>query len=166
MFNFPYGIDVLDENNVVVSDSDNHSLRMITITDREDSKTKPDPKLSKAKKMEQDVKSEALIVLENLRNGAKEAAKGFRPYVIDILLGYTTNSPKQTLCIMLSLMHALLYGEKKRYESIIDIQTLLKKPSLKDDMMNLRIENVSQQNLVTLGKQLAILKKNDDCKVT
>lgn len=164
LFNFPYGIDVLDENTVVVSDSDNHSLRMVTITEREEStKNKPESKTTKVtKKLEQDSKNEAL---EALRNAIKEAAKGIRPYVIDILLGYTTNSPKQTLCTMLNLLHALLYNEKKRYDSIIDIQALLKKPSLKDDMMNLKIESISQQNYANLMKQLGVLKKNDDCKV-
>lgn len=169
MFNFPYGIDVFDENTVMVSDSDNHSIRMISIVERDDlTKQKGEMKVVKSLKsvkLEEESKDEVSPILDMLRNSAKEAAKGIRPYIIDILLGYTTNPLKQTLCTMLNLVHVLLRGEKKKYETIGDIQALLKKSSLRDDMINIKIESVSPQNFSYMTKQLTILKKNDDCKV-
>jgi len=180
LFNFPYGIDILDENTVLVSDSDNHSLRVITIVGKEDlNRSKSDNLLKSVNKSAKGIKnleSEPKIAgpimpqapstaLEMLQQSAKDAAKKIVPSIIEILLTYNSNPAKSTLCGLLSLVHILLYGEKKKYETFEDIQNMLKKSSFRDEVVNLKIENISHQNSVLLIKQLTLFKKNDDCKV-
>ena len=185
MFNFPYGLDVIDENNVIVSDSDNHSLRLVTITGKDENvKTRSSEgkqsKLLKGNKVPEDacklvigpsISSSAFEMLQSsaryyyLHIVCRESAKKITASIIEILLSYTSNPAKQTLCGILSLVHLLLTNEKKKYETSEDIQLLLKKTTLKEDISNLRAENIQHQNSILILKQLAILKKNDDCKV-
>ncbi len=174
LFNFPYGIDVLDENNILVSDSDNHALRLITVTGREEPAKPPKParQLKPAKSTAEEPSPKlpagpvvASSAMEMLQNSAREAAKKVHVSIIEILLTYTANPAKQSLCSVLGLVHLLLFGEKKKYETLEDLQVLLKRPSLRDEMLSVRPENVPHQNSVFVIKQLAGLKKNDDCKV-
>ena len=171
LFNYPYGIGVIDENRIVVSDSNNHTLRVISILGLEEpSKSRIESKEVKTPKVlkppEEPGKSMVTsAALEILQNSAKTAAKDIRPSIIDMLLSYTNNPAKQTVCEILSLIHILIYNEKKKFETIDDIQTALKKSNLREKMFNLNVETVSHQNFNYISKQISYLKKDDDCKV-
>ena len=92
MFNYPYGIGIIDENRIVVSDSNNHTLRVISILGLEEpSKSRIESKEVKTPKVlkppEEPGKSMVTsAALEILQNSAKTAAKDIRPSIIDMLL--------------------------------------------------------------------------------
>jgi hypothetical protein len=163
LFNYPYGIEVIDKDLLVVCDSDNHSLRLVNILGKDELRTMKSMRIPKA------VENVRLVMnssaLEMLQNAAREAAKEIRPSIIEMLLGYTNNPPRQTLGEILSLVHVLIYDEKKAHDTLDDIQYILRKTNIKERMLNLRVEGVSHRNLSYVTKQISQLKKNDDCKV-
>ena len=171
LLNYPYGIEVIDKDTLVICDSDNHALRLVNMLEKDEMiKGRDESRNMKLMKTPKPVENVRLVVnssaLEMLQNAAKEAAKEIRLSIIEILLKYTNNPAKQTLGEILSLVHILIYGEKKTYDSMDDIQYILKKTNIKEKILNLRVESVSHQNLSYVMKQIAQLKKNDDCKVT
>lgn len=170
LFNYPYGLEIMDEGTIVVSDSDNNALKLISMASKKEETAKGRGELRTTKSMRMGKVEDARAVvnssaLEMLLAAAREAAKEVRPSIVEMLLSYTSNPARQTLGEILGLVHVLLYGERKSFDSMDEIQHMLKKGSFKDKILNLRVESVSHQNFSYIMKQIAQLKRNDECKV-